>query len=146
MAIVLKPIGVVRSEAKEPRRGGWEQVNSELVIDAVLAEHLEGLEQFSHIVVVYWMHRVHADGRPPGKVHPRGRGDLPLVGLFATRAPFRPNPLGVSVARLVERAGNVLTVVGLDAVDGTPIIDIKPFMPPVDNPAGVRMPDWAQKE
>lgn len=143
--IVLKPIGVVSSKVKGPMRGGWGEVTSEIVIEEGLSESLDGLEEFSHIIVVYWMHQVPTGARPPGKVHPRGRADLPLVGLFATRAPYRPNPLGVSVARLAARRGNILTVVGLDAVDGTPVIDIKPYMPPIDNPAEVRVPDWVTK-
>ncbi len=141
----LKPIGVVRNEVREHKRGGWEEVTSELVVDEELVESLEGLEQFSHIIVVFWVHKSPVGENPPSKVHPNGRADLPLVGLLATHAPFRPNPIGVSVVRLVERRGNTLTVEGLDAIDGTPVIDIKSFMPPIDNPAEVRMPDWVSK-
>ena len=135
----LKPIGVVRNEVREHKRGGWEEVTSELVVDEELVESLEGLEQFSHIIVVFWMHKSPVGEKPPSKVHPTGRADLPLVGLF------HPNPLGVSVVKLQAIERNVLTVVGLDAMDGTPVIDIKPFMPPLDNPAEVRMPDWVSK-
>lgn len=141
----LKPIGVVHNKIKEHKRGGWEEVISEVVVDAELAESLDGLEEFSHIIVIFWMHKSPAGEKPPAKVHPRGRTDLPLVGLFATRAPFRPNSLGVSVVKLAGINQNVLTVVGLDAMDGTPVVDIKPFMPPLDNPAEVRMPDWVSK-
>ena len=141
----LKPIGVVRNEVREHKRGGWGEVTSEVVVDAELVESLDGLEEFSHIIVIFWMHKSPVGDKPPSKVHPRGRADLPLVGLFATRAPFRPNSLGVSVVKLAEIKQNVLTVVGLDAMDGTPVIDIKPFMPPLDNPAEVRMPDWVSK-
>ena len=143
--IALQPIGVVRNDIKEHKRSGWGEVSSTLVLDERLTESLEGLEQFSHIIVVFWMHQAPAGQRPPAKLHPRGRADLPLVGLFATRAPFRPNSLGVSVVKLVGIERNVLTVVGLDAMDGTPVIDIKPFMPPLDDPAEVRMPDWVSK-
>lgn len=143
--IILKPIGTVHNQVKEPKRDGWEAVTSEITIDAGWREHLEGLEEFSHIVVLFWMHQSTVGSRPPSKVHPRGRADLPLVGLFATRAPHRPNPIGVSVVRLIERRNNVLTVIGLDAIDGTPVIDIKPYMPATDNPSEVRMPDWVDK-
>jgi len=143
--ISLKPIGIVRNEVQGPMRGGWEDVTSEIVVEEELRESLEGLEEFSHILVVYWMHRVPQGARPPGKVHPQGRADLPLVGLFATRAPFRPNSLGVCVARLLARNGNVLRVMSLDAIDGTPVIDIKPYMPPLDSPSDVRVPDWVTK-
>lgn len=143
--LVLKPIAVVRSEVKEMRRGGWEEVTSEIVFDQGLEESLEGVEDFSHIIVIYWMHHASTWVRPPGKIHPRGRAELPLVGTFATRSPYRPNPLGVCVARLLERRGNVLIVAGLDAMDGTPVLDIKPFMPPLDSPPGVRVPPWVEK-
>jgi tRNA-Thr(GGU) m(6)t(6)A37 methyltransferase TsaA len=143
--ISLEPIGVVRNEIRDHKRSGWGEVTSEVVIDEELAESLEGLEEFSHIIVVFWMHKSPTGMKHPVKVHPRGRADLPLVGLLATRAPFRPNSLGVSVVKLAEIRQNVLTVVGLDAMDGTPVIDIKPFMPPLDNPTEVRMPDWVSK-
>jgi len=143
--IVLKPIGIVSNEVKEPKRGGWEEVTSEIVIDEEWEEHLEGLEEFSHIIVVFWMHKSPIGTRPPGKIHPRGRADLPLVGLFATRAPYRPNPIGVSVVKLLHRHDNVLTVQGLDAIDGTPVLDIKSYMTPVDKPEDIRMPDWVSK-
>ena len=142
---VVKPIGIVRNEVKEPRRGGWEEVASEVVIEEGLEECLEGLEEFSHILVVFWMHKVPVEPRPVAKIHPQGRADLPLVGLFATRSPYRPNPIGVRVARLVERKGNVLRVVGLDAIDGTPVLDIKPYLPPYDSPADFKVPDWVRK-
>ncbi|MEA1959665.1 MAG: tRNA (N6-threonylcarbamoyladenosine(37)-N6)-methyltransferase TrmO [Chloroflexota bacterium] len=143
--IKLKPIGIVRSEAAQPGHRNWDDITAEIVIDEEWTEHLEGLEEFSHIMVIFWMHKLHREGRPPAKIHPRGRADLPLVGLFATRAPFRPNPIGVSVVKLVARNGNVLTVQGLDAIDGTPVLDVKSYMTPVDKPEDMRMPDWVAK-
>jgi tRNA-Thr(GGU) m(6)t(6)A37 methyltransferase TsaA len=144
---VLKPIGVVRNQVKEPKHRGseWEEITSELVIDKDLSKHLEGLEEFSHILVIFWMHKSPVGEKPPSKIHPRGRSDLPLVGLFSTRAPFHPNPLGVSTVKLLERRGNILAVQGLDAIDGTPVIDIKPYMPLFESPDNVRMPDWVAK-
>jgi tRNA-Thr(GGU) m(6)t(6)A37 methyltransferase TsaA len=143
--IVLKPIGIVRSEVKEHKRGGWQDVTSEIVIDEEWTQHLDGLDEFSHIMVVFWMHRVPRENRPPTRIHPRGRDDLPLVGLFATRAPYRPNPIGVSVVKLLHRHENILEVAGLDAIDGTPVLDIKSYMTPVDKPEDIRMPDWVSK-
>jgi len=142
---VFRPIGVVRNEIKEPRRRGWEKVASEIVVDESLAEGLDGLEEYSHVLVVFWMHKVPRTHQPVTKIHPQGRADLPLIGLFATRSPYRPNPVGVSAPRLVERRGNVLSVVGLDAIDGTPVLDIKPYLPHLDAPADYRGPDWVNK-
>ncbi len=107
--------------------------------------YLDGLDEFSHIMVVFWMHLVPRENRPPTRIHPRGRTDLPLVGLFATRAPHRPNPIGVSVVKLLRRHDNILTVAGLDAINGTPVLDIKSYMTPVDKPEDIRMPDWVSK-
>jgi len=145
--ITIKPIGIVNSEVNEPQRGKgkWDEVTSEIVIDEKWTEHLDGLDEFSHIMVVFWMHKSPVKGSPPSKVHPRGRADLPLVGLFATRAPYRPNSLGVSTVKLLERRGNILIVKGLDALDGTPVIDIKPYIPPLEDVSDIRMPDWVAK-
>ena len=143
--IFLKPIGTVHNQVTGPKRHEWDEVTSRIEIDEEWGQHLEGLEEFSHIMVIFWMHRSPSDMRPPVKIHPRGRADLPLVGLFATRAPHRPNSLGVSVVRLTQRRGNTLTVQGLDAFDGTPVIDIKPYMPPLEDLSDVRMPDWVAK-
>ncbi len=143
--IVVGPIGRVRNEVKEQRMGRWEEVASEIVIEEGLTECLDGLEQFSHIIVIYWMHRVAPVRQPIDKIHPRGRADLPLVGIFSTRTSHRPNPLGVTTARLVERKGNVLKVVGLDALDGSPVIDIKPYMPGYDSPPDAKAADWVEK-
>ncbi len=118
---------------------------SEVVIEEDLEESLDGLEEFSHIIVVFWMHKIPPMRQPLGKIHPQGRAGLPLVGLFATRSPYRPNPIGVRVARLVERKGNILRVVGLDAYDGTPVLDIKPFLPPYDSPADFKVPEWIRR-
>jgi tRNA-Thr(GGU) m(6)t(6)A37 methyltransferase TsaA len=141
--ISLKPIGWVHSEVKEPSRRGWEGIPSEIVLKEGLAQATEGLEEFSHIIVLYWMHRVPGGISPPTKVHPRGRTDLPLVGLFATRAPYRPNPIGLSIVHLLERKGNVLKVEGLDAIDGTPVLDIKPYFP--QSSVEVSVPQWVNK-
>ena len=141
----LKAIGFVKSEVKQPVRQDWEKVVSEIVVDSSLTEALDGLENFSHIIVVYWMHQLATSGAPPTKVHPRGRQELPLVGLFATRSPHRPNPVGVITVRLLERRDNILRVEGLDAIDGTPVIDIKPHLPGYDSVTNARVAPWTTK-
>ena len=108
----LRAIGIVRNEFKQPVRQDWEKVISDIVVDSSLTEALDGLEDFSHIIVLYWMHRRATSGQPPTKVHPRGRQELPLVGLFATRSPDRPNPVGLATVRLLQRQGNILKVEG----------------------------------
>jgi len=140
--ITLKPIGVVRSEVKgkpPTRDDWWVETVSEIVVDSSLTEALDGLEGFSHIIVLSWMHKV-AEGKVLLRVHPRGRQELPLTGLFATRSPSRPNRIGKATVRLLQRQGNVLRVKGLDAINGTPVVDIKPYLPGYDSVVDARVP------
>ena len=141
--ITLKAIGTVRNKVKEPTREGWEKVVSDIVIDESLSEALDGLEKFSHVIVLYWMHR--AAGQALTKVHPQGNQKLPLVGVFATRSPKRPNPIGKATVRLIQRQDNILKVEGLDAIDGTPILDIKPYIPHYDSAKNSRVAPWVTK-
>ena len=140
--ITLKAIGIVRNEVKQSPAPGynWQDVVSEVVMDSNLTEALDGLEEFSHIIVFYWMHQ--ASRQPRYKVHPRGRQASPLTGLFATRSPNRPNPVGKATVKLLQRRGNVLKVQGLDAIDGTPIIDIKPYLPGYDSATNAKAAKW----
>jgi tRNA-Thr(GGU) m(6)t(6)A37 methyltransferase TsaA len=87
------------------------------------------------------MHRIPEEERRIMKVHPRGREDMPLLGVFATRTPYRPNPIGLTLVELMKVEGNVLTVRGLDAFDGTPVLDIKPF-DYWDIAEAARVPEW----
>ena len=142
--ITLKAIGIVRNGIKQPPKQvpfGWEKVVSEIVVDSSLTEALDGLGEFSHIVVIYWMHQA-AAGELPMKVHPMGKQELPLVGIFATRSPHRPNPVGETTVRLLQRQGNILKVEAPAAIDGTPVIDIKPYVPEFDSVAKAALPQW----
>ena len=140
--MTLKAIGIVRNKIKQPLRHGWREIVSDIVIDASLTEALDNLDEFSHIIVLYWMHQLPAGRELPLKVHPMGKPELPLVGRFATRSPSRPNPLGQATVRLLERRGNVLKVKGLDAIDGTPVVDIKPYLPGYDSASDAKVPPW----
>ena len=141
--MTVKAIGIVRNGVKQApaRRDWWEELVSEIVIDSSLTEALDGLEGFSHIIVLYWMHLA-ASGKVPLKVHPMGRKGVPLQGVFAVRTPNRPNQIGKATVRLLQRRGNILRVEGLDALDGSPVIDIKPYLPGYDSAADARVPQW----
>lgn len=157
----MRRVGIVRSSIKEPylvaEKGDLEnrsnitrarrdrEVISELVIDEDLAGIADGTEEFSHLLVLYWAHRVNSGGRSLIKGHPMGRKDLPLVGIFATRSPARPNPVCATVVRLLEKKGNTLKVQGLDAVDGSPIIDIKCFLPCYEAIGEVKLSGWMEQ-
>jgi len=140
-SMTLKAIGIVRSEIKRPTGQDGREIVSEIVIDSSLTEALDGLDAFSHIIVLYWMHRA-TDRLVRTKVRPMGRQEVPLVGLFSTRSPNRPNRIGIAMVRLLERQGNILRVEGLDAIDGTPVIDIKPYIPGYDSVADTKVPLW----
>ena len=117
----ITPIGTVHNEIKTPIVHGWSKVVSGLVLYERYTEGLEGIEDFSHIVVIFWMHQA---GLPKSlKGHVQSRDDLPVAGLFARRGPSRPNPIGITAVSLLRREKNVLQVRGLDAMDGTPILD-----------------------
>ena len=142
-AMTVKAIGIVRNEVKErpPAEFNWAETVSEIAVDTRLTEALDGLEGFSHIIVLFWMHRV-VSGEVPLKIHPKGKPELPLTGLFATRTPNRPNPIGEATVKLLQRQGNILKVKGLDALDGTPVIDIKSYIPRSDSVADSEVPPW----
>jgi tRNA-Thr(GGU) m(6)t(6)A37 methyltransferase TsaA len=141
-SVSLKPIGIVRNGVREPRMEGWENVLSDIIVRKNLEEALNGLEGYSHVVVLFYLHRVSEDERERTQCHPRGDDRYPLQGVLATRTQHRPNPIGVSVVHLLRRRRNVLRVRGLDAINGTPVLDIKPYIPHYDAPDEVRVPDW----
>ena len=140
--INLKPIGTVRSEIKEREKGRTALAAATIEIDPALNEALDNLDEFSHIIVIYWLHK---SRRPaPMKVYPGRHAHPHPVGVFASRSPDRPNPIGKSTVRLVRREGNILTVEGLDAIDGTPVLDIKPYIPGLDSVENAAAPPWTK--
>lgn len=160
--MILRPVGFVRNQNQEPSllagsEGLKRQENSirhmyekdkdfsEIIINEDLIDILDGIEQYSHITVLYWAHRVPEQSRSLTRVHPMGRRDFPLVGIFGTCSPARPNPVLMTVVRLRSRKGNVLEVLDLDAVNGSPVIDIKPYVNRFYPQEEIRTPEWIQK-
>ena len=138
--IVLNPIGRVKTEAVGDEVKDKSRV-SQIIIRDELVEALEGVESFSHLFVLFWLNQVSSKQRKTLKVHPRGRLDMPLLGVFATRTNLRPNPIGLTLVELLKVEGNTLTIRGLDAFNGTPVLDIKPF-DSWDCAEKARVPDW----
>lgn len=132
--IKLRPIGFVRKNSQKDE-------TSKVVLFDEFKEGLEGLKDFSHAFIIFWMHKISEGQRKILKVHPRGKPELPLTGVFATRSPARPNPIGLTLVRILKVEGNILTVKGLDAFDTTPVLDIKPFGRRSFNEE-VRVPEW----
>ena len=145
MEMNLTPIGFVKNNITEPKREDWKTVTSEIIINEDLKEALSRIDEFSHIIVIYWMHKLPPSQHSVIKVHPKGNQNLPLVGVFASRSPARPNPIGITTVKLMERQDNVLKVTGLDAIDGTPVLDIKPYIPDQDSTSEIKTPGWLTK-
>ena len=123
--------------------GSGDVESAEITVDLAWAEALDGIEEFSHIWILWW---IDSYDHPPTSrhVHPERRLELPLVGLFATRSPHRPCPVGLTAVRLLGRDGNRLVVQGLDAYEGTPILDIKPYLRRGDLIPEATMPGWLE--
>jgi tRNA (adenine37-N6)-methyltransferase len=143
--MTVTPIGVVKSPVLEGRDHNWGGVVAELHLAEHFAAGLQGLEEFSHVLVLFWMHQ--SSFKPEADLvrRPRGRADMPELGIFAQRAKRRPNPIGLSVVRLIERRGVVLRVQGLDAIDGSPILDLKPYVPAFDSVDKPAVPEWVPR-
>ncbi len=123
---VLEPIGIIRSpltsRSDAPRQGCESGVEGKLVVDERYREAFLGLAPGQKVVILYWLHLAKRDCL---QVHPRGDMSRPMRGVFSTRSPDRPNPIGIECVEILDIEGTTLTVRGLDAVDGTPLIDIK---------------------
>ena len=141
-AINIRPIGVVETDATQDEVRDRGRV-SRIVLRSGLEEALEGLEEFSHLYVLFWMHEVPGEVKPL-RVHPRGRRELPTVGVLATRSRLRPNSIGLTLVELLGVEGRTLTVRGLDAFHGTPVLDVKPF-DGRDVAEDARVPGWWMK-
>lgn len=147
MPIVLEPIGVVRGGRIEATDGDWGKVEAIIELDParVSPEATLGLSDYSHVVVLFHMHKVAEAKVETGARHPRERLDWPKVGIFAQPARSRPNRIGVTTTELVAVDGLKLRVRGLDAIDGTPVIDIKPYITGFAPRGAVREPQWVKE-
>jgi tRNA-Thr(GGU) m(6)t(6)A37 methyltransferase TsaA len=141
--IILNPIGYVKTTAE-----GDEVKNksflSQIILRDDLVEALTGISDYSHLFVLFYLNQVTEEQRKTLRVHPRGRQDMPLVGVFVARTMLRPNPIGLTLVELVKVEGNVLTIRGLDAYNGTPVLDIKTY-DFWDMAENAKVPDWWKK-
>ncbi|OYT30240.1 MAG: tRNA (N6-threonylcarbamoyladenosine(37)-N6)-methyltransferase TrmO [Thermofilum sp. ex4484_79] len=130
---ILKPIGILRTPYKNtwntPRQGRFSKEICEIEVFKEYEKGLEGIEEYSYLIILYWLHKAERNIL----LTYTSSGEK-KCGVFATRSPNRPNPIGLSVVKLVERKRNILKIVGIDAIDGTPLLDIKPYFQELDNP------------
>jgi tRNA-Thr(GGU) m(6)t(6)A37 methyltransferase TsaA len=143
LKIVLNSIGYVKTGAIGDEVKGKALI-SQIVLREELVDGLSGITGYSHLFVLFYLNQITDDQRRTLRVHPRGRVDTPLTGVFAVRTMLRPNPIGLTVVELVGVDGNVLKVKGLDAFDGTPVLDIKPYdqLDIIEDP---KVPGWRLK-
>jgi tRNA-Thr(GGU) m(6)t(6)A37 methyltransferase TsaA len=160
--IRIEPVGIVKNDTKQPplvagedglhlnaacnaaveKMGRVQEQVSEIVLLDRLLELLEGIDGYSHLVILYWGHAVPHHGRSLTKTHPAGLAHYPKQGIYATCSPARPNPVLMKVVRLVRREGTHLFVEGLDAIDGSPVLDIKPYVADMYPQENIRIPVW----
>ena len=143
--MLIEPIGTVKSPIIEQVDEGWGEVVSEIWLKPDFASGLDGLAEFSYAVIIFLMHQANFDIARDLKRRPRGRTDMPDVGIFAQRAKHRPNPIGITAVEILEANGSILRVKGLDAIDGTPVLDIKPYVPAFDRVENARVPRWIEQ-
>lgn len=143
--IAVAPIGLVRNGVVGRKHHGWEDVVSEIHVEPAFQAALDGIEDFSHLTVLFWLSQVSDEQRSIRKLHPRDRLELPLTGVLATHSQYRPNPIGMTTVELLRREGTVLVVKGLDALDGTPVLDVKPWSSGMAPDGAVRLPEWIEK-
>jgi tRNA (adenine37-N6)-methyltransferase len=146
--ISVRPIGVVRNAVKEPQPAGfdWSAVKSRILVRPELADSLLGLDSYSHVKVLFWPHLVPVDViGSKHRLHPRDDPENPLQGILATRSQIRFNPILVTAVPLLSVKEDTIRVRGLDAVDGTPVLDIKPYFPHFDSIPDARIAEWATR-
>jgi len=140
--IVIEPIGYVKTKAAgDEFRKNSKNIVSEVILKKKFTRALLGIEKYSHIYIIFFMHGIGSAERLELRRHPRHRTDLAKVGVLAIREPVRPNPIGLTIVELLGRKGNVLKVKGLDALNESPVLDIKPY-DHIDVKKDIRVPDW----
>lgn len=142
MEFTVSEIGVVSSPVKDGVDTQWGEVTSEIQIQQQFKGSLKGLETFSHAIIVFYMHRSTFNLETDLQRKPQGRDDMPSIGIFSQRAKHRPNPIGITVVAIVSVNDDSLKVKGLDAIDGSPVLDIKPYYPVFDLKEEALTPKW----
>ena len=147
--ITLEPIGIVEDAPDDVTQLDWSEVESTIQLVGAFAEAADELtlelEEYTHLIVVGWLDRYPPELRQRRTAYPGGDDSLPLQGVLALRG-ARPNPISVSVVELLEIDGDEIDVRGLDLAEGTPILDIKPYIPFYDSVYDAQIPEWAEGE
>ncbi len=139
--ILIRPIGFVTNKRFEKSDKNWSAIESQIELTSEFdSESLEGIESFSHLEILYYFHKSEKEFK--GSEHPRGDKKYPKVGIFAQRKKDRPNHIGTTIVNLIRREEKIVIVSNLDAIDGTPVLDIKPVFKEYLPKGNVKQPDW----
>ncbi|WLR42870.1 SAM-dependent methyltransferase [Bacillus carboniphilus] len=142
----IVPIGFVENERTKLEDDHWERVDSKIFLTSSFGEDsLKGIEDFSHLEILFYFHLVDESSIVTGARHPRNNKHLPLVGIFSQRGKSRPNRIGSTIVELIKQEGSTLYVKGLDAIDGTPVLDIKPVMEEFLPKGVITQPEWSKE-
>jgi len=143
-SISLVPIGVIRSTRKEAKDDNWNAETASVELDAgqFSEEAMAGLSDFSHAEIIFYMDRVNPSKVEKAARHPGNNANWPKVGIFAQRGKDRPNHIGITICKIVKVEGRILHVEGLDSVEGTPVLDIKPWVAEFAPRGPVFQPSW----
>jgi tRNA-Thr(GGU) m(6)t(6)A37 methyltransferase TsaA len=145
MTFTINPIAVVKNSRKEIEDDHWGSIISEIeLVEEFNEEALSGISDFSHLEIIFYFNKVTDEMIQYNARHPRNNIQYPKVGIFAQRGKNRPNKLGLTSVELLKHNGRILTVKGLDAIDGTPIIDIKPIMKEFLPKGEIRQAEWSK--
>ena len=139
---LIKPIGIVQNKVNDKVDENWGKIRSKIVLTKDYSSGLLGLAEFSHVIILTILNEAHFEAGQHLRRHPRGLEDLPLVGIFAQRAKDRPNRIGITAVKLLEVGEDYFEVEGLDAINGTPVVDVKPYYPAYDCREDAKVPAW----
>lgn len=142
--IVMQPIGYVKNEVTQRKDTSWGEDTSTVVLNDEFKTGLTGLEDFSHAIIIFHLDKAKYEKEKHLQRRPQNRDDMPLVGIFSQRGKDRPNQIGMTSVEIISVTDSTLTVKGLDAIDGTPILDIKPYYPVYDK-KDAKVPEWVDR-
>ena len=144
MRIEIEPIGYVKNKVEDRKDVAWGEDNSTIYLEKKYISGLKGLEDFSHVIILYYLDKAKYDKEKHLQRRPQNRDDMPLVGILSQRGKDRPNQIGMTSVKVLDVSEDRIVVKGLDAVDGTPVIDIKPYYPVYDK-KDASVPEWVDR-
>ncbi|NLV36137.1 MAG: tRNA (N6-threonylcarbamoyladenosine(37)-N6)-methyltransferase TrmO [Clostridiaceae bacterium] len=145
MTISLNPIGYVSNEIENRKDTTWGEDVSKIILEEEYSGGLKGLDDFSHAIIIYYLDKAHFERDKHIQRKPQNREDMPLVGIFSQRGKDRPNQIGITAVQIMSLKNDTLIVKGLDAINSTPIIDIKPYYPMYDYKENATVPEWVYR-